>query len=324
MSDANSSNGTQINEAHSAIYATQTSTFMQFPAYHPQSASDAGVVVTGIPFDLACSGRSGTRLGPNAIRQASANLVWEGIRWPWEFALDDHLKVADAGDLAFRYGEPQTLVDNLETHAGRLLEAGKRMLSLGGDHFVSLPLLRAYARRHGPLALIHFDAHTDTYSGGTKYDHGTIFHHAVQEGLVDRDHSIQIGIRTTYDRQNHPFEVLDAAWVNDHGPAAVLERIRRRVGDCKSYVSFDIDGLDPTYAPGTGTPVSGGLTIDCALKVIRGLVGLELVGMDLVEVNPAYDHADITALAGATLALEFLYVLAANKRRTSLIKSAGR
>lgn len=313
MADADINLGTPINEAHSSIYATLASTFMQFPAYVPD-ACDAEVVVTGIPFDLACSGRSGTRLGPNAIRLASANLIWEGTRWPWEFALDDHLKVADAGDLMFRYGEPQTLVDNLEAHADRVLESGRRMLSFGGDHFVSLPLLRAHARRYGPLALIHFDAHTDTYSGGTRYDHGTIFHHAVQEGLVDTERSIQIGIRTTYDRQDHPFEVLDAAWVNDHGPAAVLERIRLRIGDAKAYLTFDIDGLDPTYAPGTGTPVSGGLTIDCALKVLRGLVGLDLAGMDLVEVNPAYDHAEITSLAAATLALEFLYVLAANRR----------
>ncbi|MCP8687467.1 agmatinase [Marinobacterium sedimentorum] len=308
-----SQNNTKANEDYSPIYATLASTFMQCPTYDPHGPSEAEVVVTGVPFDLACSGRSGTRLGPNAIRLASANLIWEGIRWPWDFTLDDQLKVADAGDLQFRYGEPQTLVDNLEAHADRVLEAGRRMLSFGGDHFISLPLLRAHARRHGPLALIHVDAHTDTYSGGTQYDHGTIFHHAVQEGLVDTERSIQIGIRTTYDRHDHPFEVLDAAWVNDHGPAAVLERIHQRVGAARAYVSFDIDGLDPSYAPGTGTPVSAGLTIDCALKVIRGLSGLDLVGMDLVEVNPAYDHAEITALAAATLALEFLYVIAANK-----------
>ncbi|GGO83549.1 Agmatinase [Marinobacterium nitratireducens] len=312
MADANNNQGTPINVAHSSIYATHPATFMQFPPYDPQ-AEGTEVVITGIPFDLACTGRSGTRMGPKSIRLASANLIWEGIRWPWEFALDDHLRVADAGDLHFSYGEPQTLVDNLEAHADRVLEAGRQMLSFGGDHFISLPLLRAHARRHGPLALIHFDAHTDTYSGGTQYDHGTIFHHAVQEGLVDTEHSIQIGIRTTYDRRNHPFEVLDAAWVNDQGPAAVLERIRQRVGSRKAYLSFDIDGLDPTHAPGTGTPVSGGLSIDCALKVVRGMTGLELVGMDLVEVNPAYDHAEITSLAAATLALEFLYVLAANK-----------
>ncbi|ATJ81315.1 agmatinase [Halomonas beimenensis] len=297
-----------------SIYATLASTFMQFPATDDPVSSDAEVVVTGVPFDLACSGRSGTRLGPNAIRLASANLAWEGERWPWGFALDEALKVADCGNLGFRYGEPQSLVDNLETHVERLLGAGKRLLNLGGDHFITLPSLRAHARHFGPLALIHVDAHTDTYSGGTRYDHGSMFHHAVQEGLVDTDRSIQVGIRTTYDRDDHPFEVLDAAWVNEHGPAAVVERIRARVGEAPAYLSFDIDGLDPAYAPGTGTPVSGGLTSDCALKLIRGLQGLDPVAMDLVEVSPAYDHAEVTSLTAATLALEYLYVLAANKR----------
>lgn len=304
-------------QAAPSIYATLASTFMEFPASDDPLNSDAEVVVTGVPFDLACSGRSGTRMGPNAIRLASANLAWEGERWPWGFALDDVLKVVDCGNLGFNYGEPQSLVDNLETHVARLLGAGKRLLNLGGDHFISLPSLRAHARHHGPLALIHVDAHTDTYSGGTRYDHGSMFFHAVQEGLVDTQRSIQIGIRTTYDRDDHPFEVLDAAWVNDHGPAAVLERIRARVGDHPAYLSFDIDGLDPTYAPGTGTPVSGGLTSDCALKLVRGLVGMNPVAMDLVEVSPAYDHAEVTSLTAATLALEYLYVLAANKRTTA-------
>ena len=175
-------------------------------------------------------------------------------------------------------------------------------------------MLRAIAKHHGPVALVHFDAHTDTYSGGSKYDHGTFLHHAVDEGLVDTHHSIQIGIRTTYDYENYPFEVLDAGWVADHGPAKVLEHIHNRVGNKKVYVTFDIDGLDPAYAPGTGTPVAAGISIDCALKVIRGLQGLDLIGMDVVEVAPAYDHAEITSLAAATLALEYLYVLAANKR----------
>lgn len=304
----------KANEEYVPIYATYTDTFMQFPFDREIEASDADVVVSGIPFDLACSGRSGSRMGPKGVRTASSNLVWEGLRWPWDFALDDHLKVIDCGDIFFQYGEPESFVVNAEAHANRILKAGKKMLSFGGDHFVTLPLLRAYAKHYGPLALIHFDAHTDTYSGGSKYDHGTVFYHAVEEGLIDTEHSIQIGIRTTFDQDDHPFEVLDAAWVNDHGPAAVLERIKARVGDKQAYVSFDIDGLDPSFAPGTGTPVAAGITTDCALKVIRGLKGFDLVGMDVVEVAPSYDHSEITSLAAATLALEFLYVLASQKR----------
>jgi len=304
---------TTTGNADLPIYGSLGMTFMEFPVVSDLSASDAEVIVAGVPFDLATSGRSGARFGPLGVRQASTQLIWEGARWPWQFALDDHLKVADSGNVLFKHGEPQTMVDNLQGHISAILDAGKSSLTFGGDHFITLPVLRAYAKKHGPLALIHFDAHTDTYSGGTQYDHGTLFHHAVEEGLLDTEHSIQIGIRTVYDVEGHPFEVLDAAWVGDHGPHGILERIHARVGDKKTYVSFDIDGLDPAFAPGTGTPVSGGMNMDCALKVIRGLQGLNLVGMDVVEVAPAYDHAEITSLAGATLALEYLYVLAANK-----------
>lgn len=294
------------------LYVT-VSSFLQLPAVSRLEDSEADVIISGVPFDLATSGRSGSRYGPQGIRMASANLMWEGMRWPWDFCLADQLRVEDIGDLDFKHGEPQTLVDNLEAHASRLLQAGKNMLTFGGDHFISLPLLRAHVAQHGPVALIHFDAHTDNYSGGSRYDHGTVFYHAVEEGLLDCESSIQIGIRTTYDVEHHPFEVLDAAWVNDNGPYKVLENIHRRVGNKKAYLSFDIDGLDPAYAPGTGTPVAAGMSIDCALKVMRGMVGLNLIGMDLVEVAPAYDHAEITSLAAATLALEYLYVIAANK-----------
>ncbi len=303
---------TNIADADMPIYGGLGMTFMEFPQVANLQASSADVVVTGVPFDMATSGRPGARFGPTGVRQASAQLVWEGARWPWSFALDNHLKVEDSGNVSFKHGEPQTLVDNLEAHISQILESDKSALTFGGDHFITLPVLRAYAKKHGPVALIHFDAHTDTYDGGSKYDHGTLFHHAVVEGLVDTEHSLQIGIRTSYNRKDHPFEVLDAAWVGDNGPQETLTRIRQRVGDKKVYVSFDIDGLDPAFAPGTGTPVAAGISIDCALKVIRGLQGLNLVGMDVVEVAPAYDHAEITSLAGATLALEYLYVLAAN------------
>ncbi|WP_271270405.1 agmatinase [Aliamphritea hakodatensis] len=301
-----------IADADMPIYGGLGMTFMEFPQVTSLQTSDADVVVTGVPFDMATSGRPGARFGPTGVRQASAQLVWEGARWPWTFALDNHLKVEDSGNVSFKHGEPQTLVDNLEAHISQILESGKSALTFGGDHFITLPVLRAYAKKHGPVALIHFDAHTDTYDGGSKYDHGTLFHHAVVEGLVDTEHSLQIGIRTSYNRKNHPFEVLDAAWVGDNGPQETLKRIHERVGNKKVYVSFDIDGLDPAFAPGTGTPVAAGISIDCALKVIRGLQGLDLIGMDVVEVAPAYDHAEITSLAGATLALEYLYVLAAN------------
>lgn len=295
------------------LYANLGLTFLATPHTTDVAASKADVIVVGVPFDMATSGRPGARFGPAGVRQASANMIWEGARWPWDFALDERLKVEDAGNIAFKHGEPQTMVDNLQTMIGNIAGSGKKTLVFGGDHFIALPVIREVAKVHGPLALIHFDAHTDTYDGGSQYDHGTLFHHAVQEGLLDCEHSLQIGIRTAYEKDGHPFEVIDAAEANDLGWAKTLERIKQRVGDKPAYVSFDIDALDPAYAPGTGTPVLAGLTSDFALKIIRGLQGMNLVGMDVVEVAPAYDHAEITSLAGATLALEFLYVLAASR-----------
>ena len=204
-------------------------------------------------------------------------------------------------------GEPAALAELLEHQALALLQQSKSLLCFGGDHLVSLPLLRAHCRHHGPLALIHFDAHTDTATYGGRIDHGNMFRIALEEGLLLPEASIQVGIRTSYDPEDHPFAVLDAAWVNDQPVDEVTRRICARVGDAPAYLSFDIDCLDPAFAPGTGTPVAGGLSTDRALKIVRGLAPLDLRGMDLVEVAPAYDHSEITALAGATLALEYLY-----------------
>ena len=283
-------------------------TFLEAPWY--RDAPDADVVVTGIPFDLATSGRAGARSGPGAIRQASGNLVWDSPRWPWDFVLTERLTIADGGDVDFPYGEPQTASDAIETHARKLLGAGKKLLCFGGDHYVTLPLLRAHAKTHGPLALLHFDAHTDTDNHGNAFDHGSMFHHGVREGLLIPEHSVQVGIRTAYTHRDHPFKVLDASWVNEHSAAEVVSAIRKVIGDHPVYLTFDIDCLDPAFAPGTGTPVAGGLTSDRALQIIRGLKGLDIRGMDVTEVAPAYDHAELTALAAATLALEMLYICA--------------
>ncbi len=188
------------------------------------------------------------------------------------------------------------------------------MLTFGGDHFISLPLLREHAKKFGPVALIHFDAHTDTEREPDQHHHGTMFYHARNEGIIDPRRSVQIGIRTEYIRDDHQFTVLDADWVMAHSAGDILDSIKRVVGDHPAYVTFDIDCLDPAFAPGTGTPVIGGLSTALALQIIRGLKGFDLVGMDIVEVCPSYDHADITSLAAATLGLEFLYVLAASRQ----------
>ncbi|MDR8524140.1 agmatinase [Shewanella fidelis] len=271
---------------------------------------DADVVVLGLPFDMATTGRSGGRMGPGAIRNASVNLAWEETRWPYQFKLSEHIKVVDAGDLVYNCGDSADFTQRVEDFATKILEADKAMLSFGGDHFVTLPLLRAHYKKHGKMALLHFDAHTDTYSQGSKYDHGTMFYHAPNEGIIAAENSIQVGIRTEYDTANHLFEVIDAAAANEMTADEIVAQIRKRVGDMPLYVTFDIDCLDPAFAPGTGTPVCGGLTSDKAMKIIRGLKGMKIVGMDVVEVAPAYDSAEITALAGATLGLEMLHVWA--------------
>ncbi|MBV7314378.1 agmatinase [Shewanella sp. NIFS-20-20] len=275
--------------------------------------SDADVVVIGLPFDMATTGRSGGRMGPRAIRNASVNLAWEEKRWPWNFRLADYVKIVDAGDLVYNCGDAEDFTARVEAFATKVLESGKSLLSFGGDHFVTLPLLRAHHKVHGTMALLHFDAHTDTYSQGSKYDHGTMFYHAPKEGLVDPAHSVQVGIRTEYNPEGHGYQVIDAATANELSSDDIIRQIRERVGDMPLYVTFDIDCLDPCYAPGTGTPVIGGLTSDKALKIIRGLQGMNIVGMDVVEVAPAYDSAEITALAGATLGLEMLHVWADSK-----------
>lgn len=283
--------------------------FLRFPLDFQPYESDAQWVITGVPFDMATSGRSGARFGPAAIRQVSTNLAWESSRWPWSFSLHDRLKVVDCGDVVFNFGDAQDMSERLQSHAERLLAAGKRMLTFGGDHFVTLPLLRAHAKHFGKMALVHFDAHTDTYANGSKFDHGTMFYHAPNEGLIDPHRSVQIGIRTEHDADNG-FTVLDAGQVNDRSVDDVVAQVKSIVGDMPVYLTFDIDCLDPAFAPGTGTPVCGGLTSDRALKLLRGLKSLNIVGMDVVEVAPAYDSADITALAAATVALDMLYMQA--------------
>ena len=290
------------------------STFLGFPACPDVTVSDADVIIQGIPFDLATVGRAGTREGPRAIRMVSPNLTYEEARWPWTFELKRTLKVEDAGDIYGQTGVPASMVEGVERRTDAILAAGKRVLTLGGDHYVALPLLRSVAKHHGPVSLLHFDAHTDTYKGGD-YNHGTMFYHAIEEGLVDPERSVQVGIRTDYDRSGHAFQVLGADWVNNNGPAATSEQIEKVIGEHKVYVSFDIDGLDPAFAPGTGTPVVGGMTTSAALQIIRSLVDLDVVGMDLVEVSPPYDQSDITALAGATLCLDMLYVWGDRNRR---------
>ncbi|WP_159650986.1 agmatinase [Vibrio atypicus] len=295
-----------------SLYSNSMS-FMRRPYLRNPVSSDADLVVLGVPLDMATSGRPGARMGPDAIRRASVNLAWEGNKFPWNFNVFDRAKVIDAGDLVFDCGDAEDFTYRLEAATSEILKSGKTMLALGGDHFITLPILRAYAKHHGEMALIHFDAHTDTYANGSSYDHGTMFYHAPNEGLISPKHSVQIGIRTEYDQQDHGFNVINAMEANDLSAEDIVARVRDIIGNKPVYVTFDIDCLDPAFAPGTGTPVCGGLNSDKVLKILRGLAGVNIVGMDVVEVSPPYDHSDLTALAGATVALELMYAWAFNR-----------
>ncbi len=286
--------------------------FLRLPLNFTPYNSDAQAVITGVPFDMAVSGRAGTRYGPEAIRRMSMQLAWEHCRFPWTFALQDKLRVCDCGDLVYTFGDADDFSTKLCTHIHKLAAAGKVPLCLGGDHFITLPILRGVSAVHGQVALVHFDAHSDTYAQGSECDHGTMFHHAPQEGLIAVDHSVQVGIRTEF-APSDGFLVLTGPMANDMTADEIAAAIVKRCGALPVYLSFDIDCLDPAYAPGTGTPVLGGLSSDKILKVMRKLGALNIVGMDVVEVSPPYDHGDITALAGATLALEMLYLLASRQ-----------
>jgi agmatinase len=272
------------------------------------------VAVWGIPLDAAVSNRPGARFGPQAIRRASA--IFDGDP-QYPFARDPfaELAVVDYGDCVFDYGRHALIPGCIEAQASEILAAGAHLVSLGGDHFVTWPLLRAHAAQHGPLALVQLDAHQDTWDDdGERLDHGTFVARAVREGLIDPRRSIQIGIRT-HAPDTCGIEILDAYTAHDLGVRGTIERVLARVGDAPAYLTVDIDCLDPAFAPGTGTPVAGGLSSAQALMILRGLARIDWRGMDVVEVAPPYDHGDITAIAAATFVQHYLGMLAERRRR---------
>lgn len=274
----------------------------------------AAFTVAGAPMDIGTTNRSGTREGPTAIRRASRMLVDGSHPGFWVDPLT--LDLADIGDFDLALGDIPASLARIEAQADGLAH----LLCLGGEHSISLPLLRSLRRRLGqPVALVHFDAHVDTWADnfGQAYAHGSVFYHAIQEGLVDPKRMIQIGIRCPMQRDvwdwtvGQGVTILSAIDVHTQGPADVIERIRTVVGDAPAYLSFDIDALDPAFAPGTGTPEIGGLASWQAQAILRGLRGLHYQGMDVVEVAPAYDTAEITALAAATVVWEYLALIQA-------------
>ena len=271
------------------------------------------VAVWGVPLDTSVSNRPGARFGPRALRDASTILDGDPV-YPFGADIFEKLAVADTGDAVFDYGYPAEMPEAIETQAAVRLAEGVHLVSLGGDHFITYPVLKALTKRiGGPVALIQFDAHQDTWDDRDgRIDHGTFVTRLVREGVIAPEKSIQVGIRT-HAPADYGIEIVDGYDVARLGAEGVAQRIKARVGDMPAYITFDIDCLDPAFAPGTGTPVCGGLSSREALSILMGLESLNLKGFDVVEVSPPYDHANVTALAGATLAHYYLGLLARRK-----------
>lgn len=267
------------------------------------------IAVTGVPFDQAVTNRPGTRLGPRAIREASA-LQAPDAPYGWDFDVLSEFAIADYGDLAFDYGHVSQFPAALTAHIKTILDAGAASVVLGGDHYISFPILKAYAEKYGPISLLQFDAHTDTWQDDDmdRIDHGTMFYKAVKSGIVDPSTSVQVGIRTT-NEDTMGVNIIDAREVHEKGPQATVAKIKEILGDRPCYLTFDIDALDPAFAPGTGTPVWGGLTSAQTSIMLRDLAGINIMGGDVVEVSPPFDTTGATAIAGAHVATEILSLL---------------
>ncbi len=294
-------------------------TFMRLP--NTQDLKNSDVAVVGAPFDTGATFRAGARFGPEGIRSVSHLL--RRYNPSLDVVIFDHLSVIDYGDVPVVPGYIEASYESIREGLEPIHRAGVVPIVLGGDHSIALPELRAAAAVHGPLALVQFDSHPDTWDAyfGQKHTHGTPFRRAVEEGLLDPSRSIQVGMRgSIYDQgdwndaREMGFDLVPTDAVRKLGIEQTISRIRERVGDAKVYASFDVDFVDPAFAPGTGTPEIGGFTSREAQEFVRGLVGLDLIGCDVVEVYPAYDPAQITALLAANVAHEFLSLIAARRK----------
>jgi agmatinase len=291
-------------------------TFMRLPNVRDLENSDA--VVVGAPFDTGASFRAGARFGPEAIRSASHLL--RPYNPSQDVSIFEHLSVTDYGDVPVVPGYVEESYDRIREGLEPVHRAGVVPIVLGGDHAVALPELRAAAAVHGPLALVQFDSHADTWNSffGESYNHGTVFRRAAEEGLLAQERSIQVGMRGSLYAMGDleasrelGFELTTTDEIRKIGIEDTIRRIRERVGDAKVYVSFDVDVVDPAFAPGTGTPEIGGFTSREAQEFIRGLREMEIVGCDVVEVYPQYDGpGQVTALLAANIGYEFLTLIA--------------
>ncbi len=301
-----------------------TGTFMRLPQLETLEGLDFAVV--GVPFDTASSFRTGSRFGPSAIRNISALIKPNNVYL--QVNVLENLTGADYGDISIVPGYIEPTFENIEAELSQIVDADIVPIILGGDHSISLAHLRALAKKHGPVALVHFDSHADINDEvfGQKYNHGTPFRRAHEEGLIDPAHTIQVGMRgSLYDPDEHRiseeelgFRLIPAHKVREMGFDALIKEITDRVGDKKVFFTFDIDFVDPAYAPGTGTPEVGGFTSLETLTILRALKGLNFVGCDIVEVAPHYDPTEMTAFMAANVGFEFISMLALKKKLGSL------
>jgi agmatinase len=295
-------------------------TFMRLPA--SRELKNVDVAIVGVPYDSGTSFRSGTRFGPRKIRELSL-LLW-GFNNVLGVSPTDLLTIVDYGDIEVVPVEILKTMGNITQEISDILQKSTTVISLGGDHSISLPLLRAHKAQFGPLAVIHFDSHPDTWDeeyAGQPYSHGTPFRRAIEEGLIDTNSYVQIGIRGPVSDANDLLEarkmgarIFTIDQVFEAGIPSIIRELHTIVSDRPVYISLDIDAVDPAFAPGTGTPEVGGLSSYHILQLVRGLQGLNFVGFDLVEVSPPYDHADITSILAANLVFEFLSLLALRSR----------
>jgi agmatinase len=278
---------------------------------------DYDVAILGVPFDSGVSYRPGARFGPMAVRQASRHLR-PGHHVELDCTPFSQIQVVDAGDVPVTPFSIEQAMEQIGGHAGEVMHGGRKVIAIGGDHTVALPMLRSVVREHGQVALVHFDAHLDTWDTyfSAPVTHGTIFRRAFEEGLLVEDHSVHVGIRGPIygqadldDDAGFGFKTIRASDIDTLGVGGAIQAIVERAGDLPVYLSIDIDVLDPAFAPGTGTPEAGGLSNRELLRVLRGLTQINLVGGDLVEVAPAYDHAEITSIAAATVIFDLLTLL---------------
>lgn len=286
-----------------------------------EDAKGLDFAIAGAPFDTASSFRSGSRFGPNAIRNISAMMKPNNVIM--QVNIMESLKGGDIGDFNVTPGYIHPTYDAIEEGVSNILNDGATPIILGGDHSITLAELRAVAKKYGPVALVHFDSHSDLCDEvfGQKYNHGTPFRRALEEGLIDASHSVQVGMRgSLYDPNEHKMTaelgmlLIPAHKVRDMGWDKLIQTILDRVGNTPCFLTFDIDFVDPAYAPGTGTPEVGGFTSYESLNLVRSIKDLNFVGFDIVEVLPAYDHGEITAYLAANIVFEYLSILALKKK----------